>query len=130
MLFLCPRGNLLGRSTVFAGLFRVLGINAANNSSLGANEENGGGHGRHVLVGGGTGFVGSELKRALEFRGYRVTVLGRGPGRESGSGFTTWDQVESQGLPGNLTAVVNLAGANVLDPLKRWTAEFRKVVST
>ena len=44
---------------------------------------------RHVLIGGGSGFIGSALATALVGRGDRVTLISRtaGPGR------TTWDDL-------------------------------------
>lgn len=40
----------------------------------------------------------------------------------------TWHELESNGLPKDTTAVVNLAGQNVLDPTRRWTAGFKQNV--
>jgi len=36
--------------------------------------------------------------------------------------------IEEKGLPPNTTAVVNLAGQNVLDPTRRWTEGFEQNV--
>ncbi|BES88728.1 Domain of unknown function (DUF1731) [Nesidiocoris tenuis] len=80
--------------------------------------------GRHVLLGGGTGFVGSALKQVLLSKNYDVTVISRMPGPRR----VTWFDVQSRGLPEGVTAVVNLAGQNILDPLQRWTPGFRQNV--
>ena len=40
----------------------------------------------------------------------------------------TWDDLARDGFPERTSAVVNLAGRNFLDPLKRWTEEFKKDV--
>uniref|UniRef100_A0A8C8RZ34 Short chain dehydrogenase/reductase family 39U member 1 n=1 Tax=Pelusios castaneus TaxID=367368 RepID=A0A8C8RZ34_9SAUR len=76
-----------------------------------------------VLVGGGTGFVGKALGQLLRSRGHEVTCVSRrqGPDRIS------WDELSSFGLP-PCDAAVNLAGENVLNPLRRWDEAFRKVV--
>lgn len=40
----------------------------------------------------------------------------------------TWHDLGKNGLPENVTAVVNLAGQNVLDPSRRWTPGFKQNV--
>ncbi|XP_031345027.1 epimerase family protein SDR39U1 isoform X3 [Photinus pyralis] len=40
----------------------------------------------------------------------------------------TWHDLEHHGLPTGTTAVVNVAGQNVLDPTKRWTTGFKQNV--
>lgn len=40
----------------------------------------------------------------------------------------TWTDLDRQGLPDNTSAVVNLAGQNVLDPTRRWTPGFKQNV--
>lgn len=40
----------------------------------------------------------------------------------------TWTDLERLGLPADTTAVVNLAGQNVLDPSRRWTPGFKQNV--
>lgn len=95
-----------------------------------------------VVVGGGTGFVGTQVARTLERKGYEVIVVSR----TSPQGETktlaqtmwpvrvpsdrqeqdqarqriTWSQIEADGLPRGTVGVVNTAGQNVLDPLRRW----------
>nr|XP_048676715.1 epimerase family protein SDR39U1 isoform X1 [Caretta caretta] len=78
-----------------------------------------------VLVGGGTGFVGGALTQLLRSRGHEVTHVSRrlGPDRIS------WDELARSGLP-PCDAAVNLAGENVLNPLRRWDDPFRRVVVT
>jgi len=78
---------------------------------------------RHVLIGGGSGFIGSALTRALVARGDQVTIISRtaGPGR------ITWEELRERGLP-SCDAVVNLAGQHILDPRRRWNIEYRNEV--
>ncbi|KAK9701601.1 NAD dependent epimerase/dehydratase family [Popillia japonica] len=78
----------------------------------------------HVLIGGGTGFIGKALSRILRNRGYNVTVVSRMPGPKR----ITWHDVQRVGLPQDVTAVVNLAGQNVLDVTRRWTEGFKQNV--
>jgi len=76
-----------------------------------------------VVVGGGSGFVGGEVCRQLRRAGYEVIVISRVQ-REHG---VTWAEVEELGLPAGTHGVVNLAGQNVLDPLRRWSPSFKEL---
>nr|XP_054748602.1 epimerase family protein SDR39U1-like [Lytechinus pictus] len=76
-----------------------------------------------VLIGGGTGFVGTALRKQLEVKGHKALLLSRSPGQDK----VTWDEVRDNGLP-QCDAVVNLAGENILNPAKRWTEDFKQVV--
>ncbi|XP_047224115.1 epimerase family protein SDR39U1 [Girardinichthys multiradiatus] len=74
-----------------------------------------------VLIGGGSGFVGRELTRLLRDKGHEVTVISRQPG----PGRITWGELESRGLP-PCDGAVNLAGENVLNPLRWWNESYKK----
>ncbi|KNC77213.1 hypothetical protein SARC_10321 [Sphaeroforma arctica JP610] len=78
---------------------------------------------KKVVIGGGSGYVGGLIKKALERRGTEVIVLSR----SAGAGRITWDEVRGNGLP-ECDAVVNCSGQNVLDFTKRWTPEFERSV--
>ncbi|XP_053678343.1 epimerase family protein SDR39U1 [Anopheles nili] len=78
----------------------------------------------HVVIGGGTGFIGRRLIKTLVADGYEVTTISRMPGIK----HISWHQLEKDGLPSGTTAVVNLAGQNVLDPTRRWTPGFKQNV--
>ncbi|HLJ45709.1 MAG TPA: TIGR01777 family oxidoreductase [Bryobacteraceae bacterium] len=78
---------------------------------------------RHIIIGGGSGFIGSALAASLRSRGNRVTLLSRTPG----PGRITWDDLAKQGLPG-CDAVVNLAGQHILDLTRRWNKAYRDEV--
>merc|ERR1712212_944494 len=58
----------------------------------------------HVLVGGGTGFIGRHLVNTLTKSGYQVTVASR----TSGSGKISWDDIKNNGIPDSVNAIVNL----------------------
>jgi len=78
----------------------------------------------HVLLGGGTGFIGSAFNTLLKSKGYNVTIISRMPGPKR----VTWFDIDLGGIPEGITAVVNLAGQNVLDPMQRWTPGFKQNV--
>lgn len=78
---------------------------------------------RHVVIGGGTGFIGSALAKALAERGDQVTLISR----NAGPGRITWDDLARSGLPA-CDVVVNLAGQHILDPRRRWNDAYRDEV--
>jgi len=83
---------------------------------------------QHVLIAGGTGYLGSALGSMLQGRGDRVTVLTRGA---PGPGKVHWDPAAGALDPHvleDVDAVVNLVGAGVAD--RRWTAHRRDVLLT
>jgi uncharacterized protein len=78
---------------------------------------------RHILIGGGSGFIGSALTQALRARGDRVTWISRTPGSDR----MTWADLAANGLPA-CDAVVNLAGQHILDIRRRWDQAYRDEV--
>lgn len=42
----------------------------------------------------------------------------------------TWHELSEKGLPKDTIAAINVAGQNVLDPTRRWSAEFQHNVWT
>jgi len=77
----------------------------------------------HVVIGGGSGFIGSALAAALRARGDSVMLISRTPG----AGRITWDDLARAGLP-DCDAVVNLAGQHILNLSRRWNAAYRDEV--
>jgi uncharacterized protein len=77
----------------------------------------------HVIIGGGSGFIGTALTKALRERGDRVTLISR----SSGQNRITWDELEKNGLP-ECDAVVNLAGQHILNLGRRWNDSYRDEV--
>ncbi|CAL4132241.1 unnamed protein product [Meganyctiphanes norvegica] len=77
-----------------------------------------------VVIGGGTGFLGTALSKHLKRRGYEVLIISRKPGPNR----MTWSEMLKNGFPENTTAVVNVAGQNILDPTRRWTEGFKQNV--
>ena len=80
-----------------------------------------------IFLTGGTGFVGTHLVRALRRRGDECVVVSRSsrsPWRDPGVRMVTADPTEPgawQEELGSCDAVVNLAGAKIVDPPHRWT---------
>lgn len=76
------------------------------------------------FIGGGTGFIGSSLCSLLKGKGYDVVVISRMPGPQR----LSWQDLQQTGLPNGTTAVVNLAGQNVLDMSQQWNEGFKQNV--
>lgn len=72
---------------------------------------------RHIILAGGSGFIGRHLCMALVARGDRVTILTRGASREhNGVRHMRWDGRTEAGWEDALRdadAIVNLAGSTV-----------------
>ncbi|XP_033754582.1 epimerase family protein SDR39U1-like [Pecten maximus] len=77
-----------------------------------------------VIIAGGTGLVGHHLRKLLLENGHKVMIVSRRPGKDT----QTWNDLDRNGIPEDTTAVVNVAGENILNPLKRWTPEFMEKV--
>lgn len=48
--------------------------------------------------------------------------------RKAGEAQIQWCDLEHNGIPSGITAVVNLTGQNVLDPTSLWTNKFKQMV--
>ena len=68
----------------------------------------------NVLLTGGTGFIGSRLKRRLESAGHDVKIVSRGPAAD-----VTWERDAVRMAVGACDAVIHLAGENVF--ARRWS---------
>jgi len=73
---------------------------------------------RHVLVGGGSGFIGTALCSSLKNKGYQVTLISR----QEGKNQISWNQVKKAGLPSDprFDAIIQLSGANIMQ--YAWTS--------
>ena len=58
----------------------------------------------HVLVGGGTGFIGRNLVKSLKSKGCTVTIASRSTGEQK----ISWDEIEEHGVPDSVDSIVNL----------------------
>jgi uncharacterized protein len=89
----------------------------------------------HVVVAGGTGFIGRALCRSLSQKGHRVTILttnGRAGSQVFGTSVTTvhWNGRDGGAWEMSLEgadAVVNLAGAPIADG--RWTKARKRLLT-
>lgn len=77
----------------------------------------------HVLVTGGTGFIGSALLPRLLGDGHEVTVLSRAKHVDSG-GIRYVQSLDEVPSDATLDAVINLAGASLNG--KRWTDAYKR----
>jgi NAD dependent epimerase/dehydratase family enzyme len=77
----------------------------------------------HILVTGGTGFIGGALLPELLSRGYRMTVLTRGSYSDSAAVryVNALNAVE-----GKVDAVINLAGAGLA--ARRWSKSYKREI--
>lgn len=93
----------------------------------------------HVIILGGTGFIGRELIRQMLALGWRVTVPSRSPQRHAGLfdstpkvDFAPWDARSGSTLAGIIEgadAVVNLVGESIA--ARRWTpAQKQRIVDS
>jgi len=78
---------------------------------------------QHIIIGGGSGFIGRALTEALRSRGDRVTWISRSEGEQR----LTWAALERDGLP-DCDVVVNFAGQHILDVSRRWNEAYRDEV--
>ena len=78
---------------------------------------------RHIIIGGGSGFIGAALTDALRERGERVTWISRTSGKDR----MTWDELAQNGLP-ECDVVINFAGQHILDVRRKWNDAYRDEV--
>lgn len=79
----------------------------------------------HVLLTGGTGFIGSAVTKALLARGSHVTILSREARNNYGhcQFIQSFDEMPSTT---QLDAVINLAGASMA--ARRWTPSYKQTI--
>jgi len=77
----------------------------------------------HILIGGGSGFIGSALTKRFRQRGDVVTCISRTAGPDR----ITWNDVNNGNIP-KCDVVINLAGQHILDIRRRWNDAYRQEV--
>ena len=77
----------------------------------------------HVLVTGGTGFIGSALVPRLRGDGHEITVLSRGA-HTDGGGVRYVQSLDAIADDAGVDAVINLAGASLNG--KRWSEAYKR----
>ena len=82
---------------------------------------------KSILIAGGTGLVGSQLKSRLKGR-YNIFTLSRKRHTSESDQLIHWDPINGQVADFNsdIDIVINLAGAGVAD--KRWTSARKKLI--
>ena len=76
----------------------------------------------HVVLAGGSGFLGRLLAQRLLKSGHAVTIIARSTAAVTGVATVSWDKLAS--AVSSADVVVNLAGANVGG--RRWTPAYRR----
>lgn len=84
----------------------------------------------NILITGGTGFIGSELRDMLLQEGHYLTIITRSPKKyedekAKNQKFISWDDDLSEAME-NSDAVINLAGASIFG--QRWTEEVKRKI--
>ncbi|HBX66340.1 MAG: TIGR01777 family protein [Balneola sp.] len=82
----------------------------------------------NILITGGTGFIGDELRTLLLKEGHNLVIITRSPKKYEGESaknlrFISWDEDLAAEM-GDIDAVINLAGENLFG--QRWTDEVKK----
>lgn len=83
----------------------------------------------NTLITGGTGFIGHALIKTLTEQGHALTVLSRSPDKVArlfGPNVKALGSLEQLGADDSFQAVVNLAGAPLLDA--RWTEARKQLI--
>ena len=106
------------KNSTFNSLLKVFMLHAEQKEKENSIEDS---NKKKVLVGGGTGFIGTELCKSLKRKGYLPVIVSRNPGEAK----ITYKELEKKGIPKNTKAIVNLAGENVLNFFKRWDILFK-----
>jgi uncharacterized protein (TIGR01777 family) len=79
---------------------------------------------KHVLIAGGSGFIGVKLAKFLTENGYYVNVLTRTPREKNHFFWNPTDGVIDENCLSNVQILINLTGAGIAD--KRWTKARKK----
>ncbi len=84
----------------------------------------------HILITGGTGFIGTELRSMLLREGHILTIVSREPEQyenetAKNQQFIDWDSDLAAAME-KADAVINLAGASIFG--RRWTEEVKQTI--
>jgi uncharacterized protein (TIGR01777 family) len=85
---------------------------------------------KHILITGGTGFIGKELRRILLQEGYNLIIVTRNPKKyddekAKNQKFISWNDDLTEAM-NSTDVVIHLAGENVFS--QRWSDEVKKVI--
>lgn len=82
----------------------------------------------HILITGGTGFIGGHLTRTFTAEGHHMTILTRS-NRDSGSPLVSYRQWDGRQIPKPeipYDVIINLAGTSIAGP--RWTDARKRMI--
>jgi len=83
---------------------------------------------KKILITGGTGLIGKELRELLRLQGHDVSILSRSKKEHPHFRFFQWDvekdYIEEGAL--NVDCIIHLAGAGIAD--KPWTNDRKKII--
>lgn len=84
---------------------------------------------KSVIIGGGSGLIGTALCSHLQNRGHSVRILSRSPDKITEYDAYFWNPIEGEideSVFLNADVIINLAGANIAS--KRWTEKRKKLI--
>lgn len=84
----------------------------------------------HILISGGTGFIGSYLTRVFHDRGDTVTIITRNPSAHTASNgvqFISWEDDLTKAIDA-ADAVINMAGKNLFE--SRWNDTVKQAITS
>lgn len=73
----------------------------------------------NILIAGGSGFIGTRIKTALERAGHRVSILSRNPTHASSIFWDPYGGKLDRAAIADTEVLINLSGAGIAD--RRWT---------
>ena len=77
---------------------------------------------KHIIIAGGSGFIGQHLASHLTEKGYAVSLLGRKSSKTGPYNYYSWEptqgKIDPEALKGK-DVIINLSGAGIADRL--WT---------
>ena len=79
----------------------------------------------HILLTGGTGFIGSTLCEQLHADGHRLTILTRRPA-DGNPAYRNIGNLDEVATDERMDAIINLAGASLAD--RRWSETYKREI--
>lgn len=76
----------------------------------------------HVLIGGGSGFIGQNLIAFLKRHSYDISIISRFAGENK----ITWQDLKEGKVKPKCDILINLAGENINQKNKKWNLQYKK----
>ena len=84
---------------------------------------------KHILIAGGSGFIGQHLASRLTEKGYAVSLLGRNSMNTGPYNYYSWNptegKIDPEALKG-MDVIINLTGAGIAD--RQWTRKRKDLI--